>query len=117
MAQSAAKGDLALAIDEDELEASLTFTPDKEGADWTADKVLRVFMDARIGGYNQKRADELVQNSRGRRAGSRRSSPRARRLSCPSPRCRSGPTCLFRPSWPTSPRASRPRLRRRFFIK
>ncbi len=61
MAQSAAKGDLALAIDEDELEASLTFTPDKEGAEWTAEKVLRILMDARIGGFNQKRAEELVQ--------------------------------------------------------
>jgi uncharacterized protein (DUF342 family) len=61
MAQTAAKGDLALVIDEEELEASLTFTPDKDGAEWTAEKILRVLMDARIGGYNQKRADELVQ--------------------------------------------------------
>jgi uncharacterized protein (DUF342 family) len=61
MAQSSAKGDLALAIDEGELEASLTFTPDKDGAEWTADKVLRILMDARIGGFNQRRADELVQ--------------------------------------------------------
>jgi len=61
MAQSAAKGDLALAIDEDELEASLTFTPDKQGAEWTAEKVMRVLMDARIGGFNQRRADELLQ--------------------------------------------------------
>jgi uncharacterized protein len=61
MAQSAAKGDLSLSIEQDEIEASLAFTPDKDGADWTADKVLRILMDARIGGYNQKRAEELVQ--------------------------------------------------------
>ena len=61
MAQNAAKGDLALAIDEDELEASLTFTPSKDGADWTAEKVMRILMDARIGGFNQKRTEELVQ--------------------------------------------------------
>jgi uncharacterized protein (DUF342 family) len=61
MAISAAKGDLALAIDEDETEASLTFTPGKDGAEWTADKVLRILMDARIGGYNQKKAEDLVQ--------------------------------------------------------
>ena len=61
MAQSAAKGDLALDVDEDELEASLTFTPDKDGAEWTAEKILRVLMDARIGGFNQKRAEELTQ--------------------------------------------------------
>ena len=61
MAQSAAKGDLALAITEDELEASLTFTPDKDGAEWSAEKLMRVLMDARIGGFNQKRAEELVQ--------------------------------------------------------
>ena len=60
MAISSAKGDHAHAIDEDELEASLTFTPDKNGAEWTADKVLRILMDARIGGFNQKRAEELV---------------------------------------------------------
>jgi uncharacterized protein (DUF342 family) len=61
MPQSAAKGDLALAIDEDGLEASLTFTPGKDGAEWTADKIMRILMDARIGGFNQKRAEELVQ--------------------------------------------------------
>jgi uncharacterized protein (DUF342 family) len=61
MAQLTAKGDLALEIDEDELEASLTFTPSKEGAEWTAAKILRVLMDARIGGFNQKQAEELVQ--------------------------------------------------------
>jgi hypothetical protein len=61
MAQSAAKGDLSLAIEEDETEASLGFIPDKDGAEWTADKVLRILMDARIGGYNQKKAEELVQ--------------------------------------------------------
>jgi uncharacterized protein (DUF342 family) len=59
--QNSAKGDLALAIDEAGLEASLTFTPDVHGAEWTADKVLRVLMDARVGGLNQKRADDLVQ--------------------------------------------------------
>ena len=61
MSPSVAKGVLALAIDEDELEASLIFTPDKDGAEWTAEKVLRVLMDARIGGYNQRRAEDLVQ--------------------------------------------------------
>ncbi len=61
MAQSTAKGDLALDVDAEELEASLTFSPSKDGAEWTADKVLRVLMDARIGGFNQKRAEELVQ--------------------------------------------------------
>jgi uncharacterized protein len=61
MAQSAAKGDLELSIDEDEIEASIIFTPDKDGADWVAEKIMRVLMDARIGGFNQKRAEELVQ--------------------------------------------------------
>jgi uncharacterized protein len=61
MAQSAAKGDLSLAIEEDEIEASLTFIPDGNGAEWTSDKVLRILMDARIGGFNQKKAEELVQ--------------------------------------------------------
>jgi Predicted polymerase, most proteins contain PALM domain, HD hydrolase domain and Zn-ribbon domain len=61
MAASSVKGDIALAIDEGELEASLSFTPDKDGAEWTAEKVLKILMDARIGGYNQKRAEELVQ--------------------------------------------------------
>ena len=61
MAQSSAKGDLALDVDEEELEASLTFNPGKDGAEWTAEKVMRVLMDARIGGFNQKRAEELVQ--------------------------------------------------------
>jgi len=61
MAQSAAKGDLSLAIEEDEIEASLSFIPDQNGAEWTADKVLRVLMDARIGGFNQKKAEDLVQ--------------------------------------------------------
>ncbi len=61
MSPSVAKGAIALAIDEDELEASLIFTPDKDGAEWTAEKILRVLMDARIGGYNQRRAEDLVQ--------------------------------------------------------
>jgi uncharacterized protein len=61
VAQAVAKGDLALSIDEDELQASVEFTPDKDGAEWTAEKLMRVLMDARIGGYNQKRAEELVQ--------------------------------------------------------
>jgi uncharacterized protein len=61
MAQSAAKGDISLAIEEDETQASLAFVPDKDGAEWTAEKVIRVLMDARIGGYNQKKADDLVQ--------------------------------------------------------
>jgi len=60
MAQSTAKGDLSLAIEEDESEASLAFTPNKDGAEWTAEKVLRILMDARIGGYNQKKAEDLV---------------------------------------------------------
>ena len=42
MSPSVAKGAIALAIDEDELEASLIFTPDKDGAEWTAEKILRV---------------------------------------------------------------------------
>jgi Predicted polymerase, most proteins contain PALM domain, HD hydrolase domain and Zn-ribbon domain len=62
MAASVAKGDLSLSIDEDELEASLSFTPDAaNGAEWTAEKLLRVLMDARIGGFNPKKAEELVQ--------------------------------------------------------
>jgi uncharacterized protein (DUF342 family) len=59
--QNAAKGDLSLAIEEDETQATLSFVPDKDGAEWTAEKVLRVLMDARIGGFNQKKADDLVQ--------------------------------------------------------
>jgi hypothetical protein len=61
MAQAVAKGDLVLSIREDELEASIEFTPSPGGAEWTAEKLMRVLMDARIGGYNQKRAEELVQ--------------------------------------------------------
>jgi uncharacterized protein len=60
MAQSIAKGDLELSVDENEIEASLVFTPDKEGAEWSAEKIQRILMDARIGGFNQKRAEELV---------------------------------------------------------
>ena len=61
MAISTAKGDLALDVDEEELEASLTFSPGKDGAEWTAEKIIRILMDARIGGFSQKRAEELVQ--------------------------------------------------------
>jgi uncharacterized protein (DUF342 family) len=61
MAQIIAKGDLALTIETGELEASLSFSPNPQGAEWNAEKVLRVLMDARIGGFNQKRAEELVQ--------------------------------------------------------
>ena len=48
MAQNAAKGDLTLTIEESELEATIRFVPDPDGADWTGEKLLRVFMDARI---------------------------------------------------------------------
>lgn len=61
MAQAVAKGDLVLSVEEDELGARIDFTPDPNGAEWTAEKLMRVLMDARIGGYNQKRAEELVQ--------------------------------------------------------
>jgi uncharacterized protein len=61
MAQSVAKGDLALSIDEYEIEASLSFKPDKDGAEWTAEKIQRILMDARIGGFSPKRAEDLVQ--------------------------------------------------------
>jgi len=61
MAQAVAKGDLVLSVEEDELEARIDFKPDANGAEWTAEKLMRVLMDARIGGYNQKRAEELVQ--------------------------------------------------------
>jgi len=61
MAQGAAKGDLTLTIEESELEASIRFTANPSGAEWTADKLLRVLMDARIGGWNQKRAEDLIQ--------------------------------------------------------
>jgi hypothetical protein len=60
MAQNTAKGKLEFSLDEEEIEAKLTFTPDKDGAEWTAEKVMRVLMDARIGGFNQKRAEDLV---------------------------------------------------------
>jgi hypothetical protein len=60
MDQNIARGDLALTVDESELEAWLTFTPDPDGAEWTADKILRILMDARISGFNQRKADELV---------------------------------------------------------
>jgi hypothetical protein len=60
MAQASAKGDLALTIDELGLEASLRFTPDPNGAEWTADKLLRLVMDARVGGVNQKRAEDIL---------------------------------------------------------
>lgn len=60
MAQTGAKGSLALTVDELGLEASLRFTPDPNGAEWTADKLMRLVMDARIGGMTQRRADELL---------------------------------------------------------
>jgi len=60
MAQAGAKGDIALTIDERGLEASLRFTPDPEGAEWTADKLMRLVMDARLGGFNQKKAEDLL---------------------------------------------------------
>ena len=60
MAQASAKGDIALTIDERGLEASLRFTPDPEGAEWTADKLMRLVMDARLGGFNQKKAEDLL---------------------------------------------------------
>ena len=60
MAQAGAKGDIALTIDELGLEASLRFTPDPNGAEWSADKLLRLIMDARIGGFNQKKAEDLL---------------------------------------------------------
>ncbi len=60
MAQSIAKGVVALTVDELELEASLAFTPDPDGAEWTGEKILRLAMDARISSLNQKRAEELV---------------------------------------------------------
>ena len=62
MAQaSVAKGNLELSIDENELGASISFTPDKDGAEWTGEKVQRLLMDARIPGFNPKKAEELVQ--------------------------------------------------------
>ena len=60
MAQAGAKGDIALTIDERGLEASLRFTPDPEGAEWTAEKLMRLVMDARLGGFNQKKAEDLL---------------------------------------------------------
>lgn len=60
MAQAGAKGDIALTIDELGLEASLRFTPDPNGAEWTADKLMRLVMDARVGGFNQKKAEDLL---------------------------------------------------------
>ena len=71
MAQAGAKGDIALTIDERGLEASLRFTPDPEGAEWSADKLMRLVMDARIGGFNQKKAEDLLSKfSRSRSTGS-----------------------------------------------
>jgi uncharacterized protein (DUF342 family) len=60
MAQASAKGSLALTIDELGLEASLRFTPDPEGAEWTQDKLLRLVMDARVGGFTPKKADDVI---------------------------------------------------------
>ena len=60
MAQAPAKGDVALTIDELGLEASLRFTPDPNGAEWNAEKLMRLVMDARIGGMNQKKAEDLL---------------------------------------------------------
>ncbi len=60
MAAAGAKGDLALTIDELGLEASLKFTPDANGAEWTGDKLLRLVMDARVGGVNPKRAEDIL---------------------------------------------------------
>jgi len=60
MAQAAAKGDLALTIDELGLEASLRFTPDQNGAEWSADKLLRLVMDSRLGGVTPRRAEDIL---------------------------------------------------------
>ncbi|HUW41624.1 MAG TPA: FapA family protein [Rectinemataceae bacterium] len=69
MSQNAAKGDLTLTIEENELEATIRFVPDPNGAEWTSEKLLRIFMDARIGGWSPKRAEELIQKlSRSRSA-------------------------------------------------
>jgi uncharacterized protein (DUF342 family) len=61
MGQNAAKGDITLTIEENELEATIRFVPDPNGAEWTAEKLLRVFMDARIGGWSPKRVEDLIQ--------------------------------------------------------
>ncbi len=60
VANAGAKGDLALTVDELGLEASFRFTPNAEGAEWTADKVMRLVMDARIGGVTQKRVEDIL---------------------------------------------------------
>ena len=60
MAQTVAKGTITLVVDERELEASLSFAPDPNGAEWTGEKLLRLAMDSRIGGLNQKRTEEIV---------------------------------------------------------
>jgi uncharacterized protein (DUF342 family) len=60
VAQAGAKGNLALTIDELGLEAVLQFTPEAEGAEWTAEKLMRLVMDARLSGMNQKRAEEIL---------------------------------------------------------
>jgi len=61
MAQGVAKGELTLTVEQNELEASIRYAPDPNGAEWTADKLLRIIMDARLGGWNQKRAEDLIQ--------------------------------------------------------
>ncbi len=60
MAQAVVKGVVALTIDELELEASLSFTPDPNGAEWSAEKLQRLAMDARLSGFSQKRAEEIL---------------------------------------------------------
>ncbi|MDA8425662.1 MAG: hypothetical protein M0Z80_05950, partial [Treponema sp.] len=61
MPQNAAKGDLTLTVEENELEATIRFVPDPNGAEWSSEKLLRILMDARIGGWSPRRAEDLIQ--------------------------------------------------------
>lgn len=60
MAQAVAKGNARLTVDDRALEARLDFTPSPDGADWTADKLLKLALDARLPSFTPKRAEELV---------------------------------------------------------
>ncbi|HUX37566.1 MAG TPA: hypothetical protein VMV44_06640, partial [Rectinemataceae bacterium] len=60
MAQAIAKGNASLTVDDRALEARLDFTPSPSGADWSADKIQKLALDARLPTMTPKRAEELV---------------------------------------------------------
>ena len=60
MAQTVAKGNARLTVDDRALEARLDFAPSADGAEWNADKILKLALDARLSTMNPKRAEEII---------------------------------------------------------